>query len=424
MLLPGLLALLLAACGDDHVAGGPRYTELEVWLHAGQAAERRMLQAQVTRFNNSHQKIRINAVILPEGTYEARVREAALADKLPDMLELNGPYLYPYAWQGKLIPLDKHLSDGAFDDLLPSIVQQGLYEGRLYAIGVHDSGLALYARRSRLEAAGARIPRSPAEAWSLAEFEDLLARLARNDADGAVLDLQLNRRGEWVTYAFSPALRSAGGDLIERRALQRASGVLDGAASVAAMSRIQGWIQAGRVDANDDGAAFVRGRVALSWAGHEAYPDYRRAAGDDLLVLPLPDFGDGARTAQGDWAWAVSRNCREIQAAMHFLEFLLRTEEVLAMADAIGAVPGTRSAVARSKLYGPGAPLHLMVEQLETIAVPRPQSAAYPTISSAFQEAFAAIRRGGEVEAALSRAARIIDRDIEQHGGYRPTARY
>ncbi len=421
LLALGLLAAILAGCDSGEEVGRPTYTELEIWVHSGQAAERRTLQEQVTRFNESQEKYRINAVILPEGSYNAQVQSAALAGKLPDILEFDGPFLYNYVWQGKLIPLDKHLTDGALlDELLPSIVRQGMYQGRLYAVGSYDSGLGLFARRSRLAAAGARIPSSPAEAWSVDEFEDLLARLAQDDPDGAVLDLKLNYRGEWYTYAFSPVLQSAGGDLIDRRGLRRASGVLNGPASVAALKHVQGWIKAGRVDPDLDDAAFVEGRVALSWAGHWDYARYRKAAGDDLVLLPLPDFGRGARTAQGSWAWAVTRNCRDVQGAMDFLEFLLRPEEVLAMSNANGAVPGTRTAIARSPLYRPGGPLHLFVEQLETIAVPRPRTPAYPVITSAFQQAFEDIRNGGDVQGALDRAAALIDRDIEENRGYPP----
>jgi len=420
MLLLGILAGFMTGCDDDSGTSRSLYTELEVWVHSGQAAERRTLQEQVTRFNNSQQKIRVNAVILPEGTYNAQVQAAALADDLPDILEFDGPFLYNYVWQKKLIPLDKLITDGTLNDLLPSIVHQGMYEGRIYAIGSYDSGLALYARRSRLEAVGVRIPHSPDEAWTVDEFDELLSRLAQDDADGAVLDLQLNQRGEWYTYAFSPALQSAGGDLIERPGYRRASGVLNGPASVAAMKRIQHWIGSGRVDGNLDDSAFTAGRVALSWAGHWQYPRYHKAAGDDLILLPLPDFGKGPRTAQGSWAWGITSNCRDAQAAIHFLEFLLGTNEVLAMANANGAVPGTRSAIARSPLYRPGGPLHLLVEQLETIAVPRPQTPAYPVITSAFQQAFEDIRNGGDVQAALDRAAQVIDRDIEENRGYPP----
>jgi multiple sugar transport system substrate-binding protein len=103
--------------------------------------------------------------------------------------------------------------------------------------------------------------------------------------------------------------------------------------------------------------------VALSWVGHWEYPRYAKAAGDDLIVLPLPDFGQGSRTGQGSWVWGMTATGQHAAAAS-FLNFLLQTDEVLAMAGANGAVPASRSAIAKSKLYRADGPLHLFVEQL------------------------------------------------------------
>jgi len=145
--------------------------------------------------------------------------------------------------------------------------------------------------------------------------------------------------------------------------------------------------------------------------------------GDDLLVLPLPDFGKGMRTGQGSWNWGITTSCKQPRAAWRFLEFLLQADEVLAMTRANGAVPATRAAIARSPLYQPGGPLHLYAEQLlGGYSVPRPQTPAYPIISSAFEQAFRDIQNGGDVQAALDRAVAVIDEDIRDNKAYPPVA--
>jgi multiple sugar transport system substrate-binding protein len=89
------------------------------------------------------------------------------------------------------------------------------------------------------------------------------------------------------------------------------------------------------------------------------------------------------------------------------------------MANANGAVPGTRRAIARSPLYAPGAPLRLFSEQLLAgQTVPRPQTPAYPVVTTAFQEAFANIRNGLDVQTALNQATTTIDLDIQDNQGY------
>ncbi len=409
------LSLLgLNGCGSTQPSEGT----LEVWAHAGQALERQTIQNQAEQFNASQDAVTVRLTFIPEGSYNSQVQAASLSGDLPDVLEFDGPFVYNYAWQGNLIPIDGLLSEAVRQDLLPSVIQQGTYAGRLYSIGTFESTLVLYGRRSQLESAGVRIPTRNEEAWNITEFNHVLAKLAENDPDGQVLDLKLNYQGEWFTYGFAPILNSAGGDLISHD-LQSANGVLNSPSSVVAMEHVQSWIQKGYVDPNIDDAAFTQGRVPLSWVGHWVYQDYAAAIKDDLVIIPLPDFGQGSKTGSGSWNWGITTHCQNPQGAVQFLEFLLQPEQVLAMAKANGAIPGTKQAIAQSPLHAKGGALSLFTAQLLAGKnVPRPQTPAYPVITSAFQRAFADIRNGIPVKTALDKAATTIDIDIQDNQGY------
>lgn len=413
-----MATVLAFGCNDrsDDALPTPS-TTIEVWHHTGQPGEQRTIEEQVARFNAAQDQVNVTLTLIPEGGYNSQVQAAALARQLPDLLELDGPFLYRYVWQGHLLPLEELLPEAVQADLLPSIVRQGSYGDHLYGVGTFDSGLGLWGNRARLAAAGARIPTTPEKAWTVEELDTLLTRLAATDPDGAVLDLKLNYEGEWFTYAFSPVVQSAGGDLIDRTT-GRSHGSLDRPAVTATLERVQGWIQGGLVDPNLDDAAFVEGRVALSWVGHWEYPRYLDALGGELVLLPLPDFGAGSRTGQGSWQWAITSSCRHPAAATRFLAFLLQPQEVGRMCAANGAVPATRRAVAASPLYRQGGPLRLFVDQLAGHGVERPRTPAYPVITSAFQRAFDDIRNGVSVQSSLNRAAALIDQDLEDNRGY------
>jgi len=398
-------------------ASGP--VSISVWFHTGRPAEQQVMEDQAARFNTSQKEIAIALTMIPEGDYNTQVQAAAADGKLPDLLDMDGPFLANYAWRGHLAPLDGMVSDELKNDLLPSIIAQGTYNGKLYALGTFDSGLGLYGNRQLLEAVGARLPRKPEEAWNRTEFQKILGDLAARDSDGMVLDLRMDYSGEWYTYAFSPVIQSAGGDLINRAGYQSAQGVLNGEQAVGAMREIQSWFAKGYVAPNTDANSFTGGRVALSWCGHWEFPRYQKALGEKLVLLPLPDMGQGSKTGMGSWCWAIPKKSNHKKEAMAFLKFLLTKNEVLAMSGANGAVPATYSAIAGSDLYGPGGKLNLFVRQLQESAVPRPVTPAYPVITSAFQEAFLDIKNGAGVKATLDKAVGIIDQDIRDNEGYR-----
>jgi len=425
----GLLACLCAIVGCKQAGTGGEEpgnaeggTTLTVWSHHGKPAEWEVIQQLVHTFNARQAETRVNLVEIPEADYDTQVQSAAASRDLPDVLEFDGPLLANYAWKGYLKPLDDILSPSLEADLLPSILKQGRYAGHLYAVAQFDSGLGLFANAEQLSDARVRVPKGIEDAWTVDEFDRALAALAGVEAarggDGQVLDLKRDYRGEWWTFGFYPILLSAGADLINRDGYETAEGVLNSPQSVAALNQLQQWFIAGRVDPNTDGRAFVDERVAVSWVGHWEYPRYRKALGERLLLLPLPDFGHGPRTGMGSWAWGITRRCQNPDAAMQFLEFLLEPEQIAAITRANGAVPARRSVVESSELYNMGGPLHLYVEQLERIATPRPVTPAYPVITSAFQAALQSIMQGGDVTEALNRAVKIIDADIRQNEGY------
>ena len=394
---------------------------IDMWVHAGPGPEAEAYGQAVAAFEARNPDVKVTLTRLPEGTYSDQVNAAAVARQLPCLLDFDGPNVTNYAWTKRLVPLDgfEELAS-ARADLLPSILRQGSFAGRLYSMGQFDSGLALWGNRRLLEQAGARLPRGVDDAWSREEFEALLARLKAVGVP-VPLDMKFNYGvGEWFTYGFSPLLQSFGGDLVERPSLARSQGTLDGAASVQAMRMLQGWVSQGwvRPGTKDDGD-FASGRAALAYVGHWIWRDAQRALGDDLLLLPMPRFGVRAATGAGSWNFGISANCRHPRAAARLLAHLMTPGEVLRVTRANGAVPATRSALAQSVAYGPGGPLRLYVEQIERgIAVVRPQTPAYPVITSAFAEALNNIVAGADVQRELTRAARRIDEEIADNRGY------
>jgi multiple sugar transport system substrate-binding protein len=426
------LLMLLNACGDD---GGGEVEQagcdgtvdsgtITMFAHEGSEAD--AYRAAIDGFNEtrgSELGVTVELTMIPEGQYTDQVNAAAASGDLPAVLDLDGPNLANLAWSGSLVALDDCIPDDVRGNLLPSIVEQGSYAGQLWAVASFDSGLGLYAWRSALEEAGARVPTSAADAWSAEEFEQVLRDLQDAGYEHP-LDTKFwyGSQGEWFSYAFAPIIWSGGGDLIDRDGYQTADGVLNGPESVAAMTTFQRWVTDGLIDKDAaDDSNFLSKEAPISWVGHWMYQTYLEAAGDDLVVVPLPDFGTGSKTGMGSWAWGITPAAGDPDAAWAVLEYLISDEVIASITEVNGAVPATQTAIANTPLYADGGALALFSEQLAQapeVAVPRPVTPAYPTITQTMRSTIDDIVQGADVQQVLDEAVAQIDADIEDNEGY------
>jgi multiple sugar transport system substrate-binding protein len=421
----------LAACGggsggDTSAAAGSGKGTISVWAHQGQKSEDTALQNAVKSFNSSQSKIKVELKLIPGNDYTKTIT-ATDASKLPDVMEFDGPTMASFVYNRKLAAIDDYVSAKTMSNATDAAKAQGEIDGKHYGLGMYDSGLGIYGNKKLLDAAGVKYPKGLADDWTAAQFTAALKALKAKDSDGKTLDLQesLGYSNEWGTYGFAPIVWSAGGSLLKDG---KAKGALDTPAVVSAMKTFQSWKT--YVDPNTDGNAFAKGRVALSWVGHWMYPAYGKALGSDLVVLPLPDFGNGPKTGQGSWAWGIGAGSKNGKAAGAFLDYLLSDANVTAMTTANGAPPATRTALAKSELYKEGGPLQLFADQLakpcgdsgiskSCVAVTRPVTAGYPTVTAKFSDALSAVYGGADPKSALEKAARAIDQDFSDNAGYK-----
>lgn len=419
-----IVVLACIAIALPAFAGGRAESSMEeegpvtitVWYHGSRAGGMAdAISSKILEYGEVTEGVDVELVELPEGSYTDQVNAAALAGDLPDLLDFDGPNLQAFAYAGYMRPIDDLVSDELLADFLPSIIAQGSYDGRLYSLGQYDAGLGIWGNREYLERAGVRIPTGVADAWTLDEFDEALAALQALPEVEFAIDLKMQYTGEWFSFAFGPIIQSFGGDVIDRETFDTADGVLNGPEAVAAVEWIQSLFDNGYADpapATDD--AFYGSRTAaLAYVGHWMYNTHREALGDDLVLIPMPTFGPNHVSGMGSWNWGITNASAHPQQTWALLEYILDSDTILDVTAINGAVPARVSALDRNPLYQPGGALYIYRDQLNGIAVPRPGTPVYPTISKMMEEVIRNVASGADVQDELDRAVETIDRDLE-----------
>lgn len=392
-------------------------TELTMWYHgAGNEVESQIINQIVSDFNASQSDWSVTLESFPQAAYNDSVTAGALAGNLPDILDVDGPNMPNWAWSGYMQPLQ--IDEAKIANFLPGT--KGIWDGKLYSIGLWDAAVALVTRQSIIDELGLRTP-TLEQPWTQDEFMAALDAAKASGKYDFALDLGTAWTGEWFPYAFSPLLQSFGGDIIDRSSYKSAEGALNGDAANAWGNWWQGLFANGYAQATQDGAdrdtGFNTGKYAFSWNGNWAALG-TLAAYDDALFLPAPDLGNGPKIGAASWQFGVSASSEHPDGASAFIEFALQDEYLAAFSNGIGLIPATPAAAAMTENYKEGGPLHGFFALSQAQGVLRPVTPGYVVQAKVFEKAAADIANGADVADTLDAAVDEIDADIEKNGGY------
>lgn len=406
-------AALLALTG---LAASAAPIEISMWRHESGDAEVTAVRAQIDGFNKSQSQYKVVYENLPKGSYTQSVTAGAVSKKLPCLLDMDQPTVANFAWAGHVQAIDKLIDPKIKASLISGA--KGEYKGQLYSVGPFDAALALFARKSALAKAGVRTP-TIEKPWTLAEFNEVLAKLKALPEYEYAIDLHNTFDGEWWTYAFSPWMQSFGGDLIDRHSMVKSDGVLNSKESVAFGKWFQSLYTKGYANKKPaDDKSFVLGRVPLDYMGNWAYGEAKAKWGDEMVVLPPPDFGKGPKIGAASWQYGISSNCSKPEGAAAFINYVLQPKQIAANTMVTKFVPATAEGAALDPEFKPGGALAFYFEFSKRYALVRPSTPGYPFLTSTFEKAMRDIVGGSDVQRTLDDAADAIDRNIKDNKGY------
>ncbi len=180
ILITALLVGTLTGCqgskpSPDDIAGydeGEQY--LSIWVHSIEDTdEGRCYRESVEAFNEKYDgRYYADIEFIPRndsgGGYSDKVNASVMSGNLPDVLTVDGPNIAAYAANGIIQPLAE-LTREEREVYLQSIIEQGTYNDKLYALGAMESSVGLYYNKAILKEAGVEVP-DAAHPWTRTQF--------------------------------------------------------------------------------------------------------------------------------------------------------------------------------------------------------------------------------------------------------------
>ena len=143
---------------------------------------------------------------------------------------------------------------------MESIIDQGTYDDKLYALGAMESSVGLYYNQEILEEAGVEVPDAD-HPWTRSEFLEVLEKVKPvvERKKGYVLDMTFPV-GEATIYYYAPFFWSNGGDLVDDSGL-KVDGVLNTSENVETIEYFQTLLDKGYMSKVPVDSLFESGRA-------------------------------------------------------------------------------------------------------------------------------------------------------------------
>lgn len=386
-----------------------------VWISSGAEDDvyREMFDAIETELN-----ITITDEYYSKDELDNKMQTAPIAGDMPDAVVADYLLIPKYYEAGLVAELNDYVSDELLNDYLPSVIEECTVDGKMISVAQFDSGLALWANKEMLETAGVRIPESYTEAWDKAEFEDALQKLKDSGVEWPLYVRQNKPSTEY--YTWMPFVASFGGDYMNRET-GLCTGTLDGEETIAAFDYLSWLFEQGYCDATCDYEdSFQKGENALVLYGHSNYRKYESVLGDNLILIPLPDMGNGVYTCSGSTVMIMTTGAQASgndDATWAMLERATSPEYIEMVVNTNGAVPARLSVKSSLSDYQEGGRLYLYGAQLEAgMSFLRPYTSAHMTIYDAMASVIGNIYAGADPATELKAAAESIDEIIVENG--------
>ncbi|MEW2433974.1 extracellular solute-binding protein [Streptomyces caniferus] len=327
-------AALLPGCSEDRRrrTSGGRIT-LRFQSLAWQQDSLKVNKQLVAEWNRQHPTVQVQYVQGAWPTVHDQLLTSFEGGEAPDIIHDATDDLADFAYGGDLADLTALLPPRLRRDIPQQSWETATFDGRIHGVPFLQEPRVLIANRATLHRSRVRIP-TPENPWTWEEFADVAQRLTRGPDHGVAWPLK-----EPVSATLNLAL-STGGRMFHRRPDGTVEVRFDAVDQVVPRT-IHDQVNVDRsasrttlgMGGSDTLPGFFAGRYAMVPLGFSYRQQIVQQApkGFDWTVLPAPK-GTALDQGVSPQTLSIAEDCPHKEAAMAFIDFLLRPPNMVRLA--------------------------------------------------------------------------------------------
>ena len=370
---------------------------LTFWHTYGDGEEAQFKDVVLPMWNELHPEITIDAVRQDGGQYHEMIVTSFGTGQSPDVARIDIVNTAAYAAQGGLVALSDMEDFAALKDtFLEGPLSTNLYQGSYYGLPLDTNCKAAVVNTAIMKELG--IEGAPA---TMEEF------IAAAETRGSY-SLNVSGVGDWDLY---PYFWLFGGALTDE-GFTKASGYLDGAASVQAIQTMldlhaKKVFTIRDVDGSVDAWDGINSEYAMFFEGPWFFGSYEEKLSQGIIASTVPTYEGRSASVVGGENLAVFATGKNPAAAYEFAKFMTSEAVQLAMLEK-GQLPVLKSLVNNDKvLDNPVWSVYMAQLESASARIPSPNNEQIKQVwSDAMTEIFV---NGADVQTTLTAAAQQMD---------------
>lgn len=205
----------LGGCSDREPANSKQVTQITFWHGINPPENRDVFQTLVTKFNQTHPDLEVEALYIGQPDAQLpKILAATVSNQPPDILWYVPQITGKLNQLGALLPLEDWLDNSPLkSEIDPAMFGSMELNGQILSIPFATNNAAVFYRPSLFARAGIE---TPPQTW--AELKTVAQKVTQDtnhdgriDCHGIFLSLG---KGEWTVFTWLPFIYSAGGDLL------------------------------------------------------------------------------------------------------------------------------------------------------------------------------------------------------------------